>query len=1512
MSTAEFHLHVLPGSGPGSFRARLDAVVDEWEQRTTRELTSPDAPHEFTPTAAQLRAARQLRDHPEHLLVAGDARDSLAALRDWLWHTAVPPSLRELLAGALPAGSHCRLVLVVHAEAALLPWECLADATPVVAERFREGAIELLRRPPAGAGGADAAAGAVPLRRTPVRRHALVLIGSTLQEPGVASREDEIAATIATLRAADFEVIVVSGSPRIRGRRLPTSGDAIVIDEVLHHDALHPDAAVERICALIEEHRPALLHFVGRSCAVRDRDRAQLDHFDLFGAHALSCDVGEFQCELPVARLAGALRRGHTRAVVLQSCDLREQVAFELIARGGAEHVVTFGAFLAPAHAGAWAQAFYAALGNAAAPQRSLAQALRAGRAGLTRVAPGLGWLPQHWASPDAALAFADADQEAIEIYCDKLRNRLDHFDARFAFRRWRFDGRLRDVYVELGVREGQSRVELDERDRRPGFDGEPTFAHLVDLHTKRILLGGDPGAGKTTTLRMYAHDLAADALRSRVPVFVSLGRWLQPKPADRDAAHLEPRKLPDFVIDDLVADRDAAFRERLKSVLARLGAEGRLVVLLDGLDELGRAARDALDRQLQDGLFPRCKTVVSTRRYQHTGSLHRFFDAELQPLTPVRAAALLRNLLERHPVTKPQVDVLVPRWRDRFAKGSRTWVELGRVPLFVTLVAELLMAGREPAAGRAAFFDDVFEHLCLDQHRGESAVDPREWEAGAAPLIVPDPALKGSQQKRDTRRRVAAVLDVLASLALAMTERTTTVATRGELVGWLEAGGPGVEQALEATGLCCDAADFLARVARHTGLLAPGDGADPDRHDADDTEWRFWHRSFQEALTAWELERLASAGSSVDEVLARVRFAPSEAQVEAQRVELLRGWEQDVERSWDDHREAETLATADELQELFRHLDRAAGRWDRDGRRSNIARILAPHRARRALQDYWIEPTALLAARLREDSARSWREAPGHSAVVTAGVAELVRGFLARDRELGRRTVERLEAIPADLLGAALAATTWSDEALRDAADGRGLWLGMTTRLAERASLYVAAARAPADLAELAGLLAERAAGVDDPGELFVIARAIESLPEGQQRQAAERAVELRLAAHVPDAPAWRAHFVSIAGGRFRCGSEAGEPRERPVHDVELSPFRLGGTPVTVRLFRRFWPGHRMSVDGRSIVTLESWRGTIDGEPVDELPVSYVSWYAAQMLCRWLRHHWEAIAGDEAELSGLVPVLPTEAQAEFAIRGGPGGIGDWWFGEERRARDCTWNADNSEGRSHAVGRKERNGLGLADVVGNVWWWCRDAFDPRAYELRVKEEPVRDPVASGPAAAPRVVRGGSFVVPVHDLRSASRDWFRPATRTGTWACASRSCLRPPSSARTSNIDLRDMSPRGGAAAFRRSAAVLAVLPAGRRAVLPADRDFAICHRRSASAVRTAVSRRTAASRVHISAGARRPAAHPAVAAAQDRRSAADPPCNERREPSRPPGIPGGAPEEVASAPRLDAHGDHDP
>ena len=221
---------------------------------------------------------------------------------------------------------------------------------------------------------------------------------------------------------------------------------------------------------------------------------------------------------------------------------------------------------------------------------------------------------------------------------------------------------------------------------------------------------------------------------------------------------------------------------------------------------------------------------------------------------------------------------------------------------------------------------------------------------------------------------------------------------------------------------------------------------------------------------------------------------------------------------------------------------------------------------------------------------------------------------------------------------------------------------------------------------------------------------------------------------------------MVAVEGGSFMMGVDsvavdAGEANidELPGHEVEISSFSIGETEVTQELW--------MAVMGTNP---SNFTGDM------KRPVEQVSWEDCQEFIAQLN----ALTGENFR-------LPTEAEWEFAARGGNMGAGTIYSGSEN-IDEVAWFYSNSyavgtgspDYGTHAVATKNANELGLYDMCGNVFEWCSDWYGTYV------EEPQTDP--AGPEMGERrVIRGGSWCSIRRDSRNTSRNGEVPANRNYT-------------------------------------------------------------------------------------------------------------------------------------------------
>ena len=230
---------------------------------------------------------------------------------------------------------------------------------------------------------------------------------------------------------------------------------------------------------------------------------------------------------------------------------------------------------------------------------------------------------------------------------------------------------------------------------------------------------------------------------------------------------------------------------------------------------------------------------------------------------------------------------------------------------------------------------------------------------------------------------------------------------------------------------------------------------------------------------------------------------------------------------------------------------------------------------------------------------------------------------------------------------------------------------------------------------------------------------------------------------------------FVLLPGGRFRMGSQSRDSSapnydpqaggdQRPVHDVELSPFFLSKYEMTQQQWLHF-TGSNPSF----------FKPPMPRVPSLLHPVEQVSWSSCTRVCRRL---------------GIS--LPSEAQWEYGARGGTSSA--WWTGNERESlRGAVNLADQAAARGgvewqsikdwpelddgfgvHApVDRFAPNPFGLHNVHGNVWEWCQDVYDEYFYQ----RAPTTDPLAETSNSRNRVYRGGSYSSTAASARCALRN-----------------------------------------------------------------------------------------------------------------------------------------------------------
>ncbi|OQX74564.1 MAG: hypothetical protein B6D61_11505 [Bacteroidetes bacterium 4484_249] len=222
---------------------------------------------------------------------------------------------------------------------------------------------------------------------------------------------------------------------------------------------------------------------------------------------------------------------------------------------------------------------------------------------------------------------------------------------------------------------------------------------------------------------------------------------------------------------------------------------------------------------------------------------------------------------------------------------------------------------------------------------------------------------------------------------------------------------------------------------------------------------------------------------------------------------------------------------------------------------------------------------------------------------------------------------------------------------------------------------------------------------------------------------------------------PSGDIEMVFVKGGTFTMGctseqSDCGDD-EKPTHEVSVSDFYMGKYEVTQK----------------------QWLEIIGNNPshfknCDDCPVEQVSWNDVQEFIKKLNAN-----------TGLHYRLPTEAELEYAASGGSlspaggGAGGGFKYAGSNNIYEVAWYEDNSSKKTHPVGQKQPNELGIYDMSGNVWEWCSDWYGENYYENSPRNNP------QGPSSGSyRVWRGGGWYSNSWSCRVASRIRIAPGDR----------------------------------------------------------------------------------------------------------------------------------------------------
>jgi formylglycine-generating enzyme required for sulfatase activity len=217
---------------------------------------------------------------------------------------------------------------------------------------------------------------------------------------------------------------------------------------------------------------------------------------------------------------------------------------------------------------------------------------------------------------------------------------------------------------------------------------------------------------------------------------------------------------------------------------------------------------------------------------------------------------------------------------------------------------------------------------------------------------------------------------------------------------------------------------------------------------------------------------------------------------------------------------------------------------------------------------------------------------------------------------------------------------------------------------------------------------------------------------------------------------------LIPITPGTFTMGSNNDDPAEKPPHRVTIAhPFAIGKTEVTVEQWNA-------CVDAGACTRIAPDAESTSAPPANS-PMRNVSWDDAQVYVKWL-----------SKLGGKPYRLPTEAEWEYAARGGTQGT--YWWGDQfkKGMADCKDCSDPYRAEAPTpAGSFAANPYGLYDMNGSVWEWVADCW-----HSSYKGAPADGRMWDDASCSVRVIRGGSWREGSAYMQSATRFKYSASVR----------------------------------------------------------------------------------------------------------------------------------------------------